>query len=125
MIIKHGIDMKRIKILVLILCQVYAGIAQDAGSKIDSLINAYTKLNKFNGAALVARGGTILLNKGYGYRNVAGKVLNNEQSIFQLGSITKQFTSAVILKLQEENKLSLSDKLSKFFRLIPKETVLP
>ena len=107
--------MKRILLLVLVLSLVFAGIAQDASGKIDSLINAYTKLNKFNGAALVARNGTILLNKGYGYRNAGSKVLNNEQSIFQLGSITKQFTAAVILKLQEENKLNVSDKLSKFF----------
>ncbi|MEP6950366.1 MAG: serine hydrolase domain-containing protein, partial [Ginsengibacter sp.] len=46
--------------------------------------------------------------------------LNNEQTIFQLGSITKQFTSAVILKLQEEKKLSVSDKLSKYFPKYPK-----
>jgi CubicO group peptidase (beta-lactamase class C family) len=112
--------MKKIMILVLVLCRVFAVIAQDAGSKIDSLISAYAKLDKFNGTALVARNGNILLNKGYGYRNVAGKVLNNEQSIFQLGSITKQFTAAIILKLQEENKLSVSDKLSKFFPDYPK-----
>jgi CubicO group peptidase (beta-lactamase class C family) len=112
--------MKKIMILVLVLCRVFAAIAQDAGSKIDSLISAYAKLDKFNGTALVARNGNILLSKGYGYRNVASKVLNNEQSIFQLGSITKQFTAAIILKLQEENKLSISDKLSKFFPDYPK-----
>ncbi|CAN5694162.1 hypothetical protein BH10BAC2_BH10BAC2_04660 [soil metagenome] len=102
------------------LCIVLAGFAQNTGSKIDSLISAYAKLNKFNGTALVAKGGTILLNKGYGYRNAGEKILNSEQSIFQLGSITKQFTAAVILKLQAENKLSVSDKLIKFFPDYPK-----
>ncbi len=112
--------MKRIIILASALCIVFAGFAQDAGSKIDSLVSAYAKLHKFNGSALVAKDGRILLNKGYGYRNAADKVLNSEQSIFQLGSITKQFTAAVILKLQAENKLSVSDKLSKFFPDYPK-----
>jgi CubicO group peptidase (beta-lactamase class C family) len=88
--------------------------------KLDALIDAYAKLYKFNGSALVAKNGVILLNKGYGYRNAADKTANNEQTIFQLGSITKQFTSAVILKLQEEKKLSVSDKLSKYFPGYPK-----
>ncbi|MEP6846831.1 MAG: serine hydrolase [Panacibacter sp.] len=112
--------MKRIFILVPALFFGLSGFTQDAGSKIDTLISAYLKLNKFNGAALVAKNGTVLLNKGYGYRHAADKVLNNGESIFQLGSITKQFTAAVILKLQEEKKLSTSDKVSKFFPAYPK-----
>jgi len=96
------------------------GFAQDISSKIDTLISTWSKLNKFNGSVLVAKNGAMLLNKGYGYRNAAGKVLNNEQSIFQLGSITKQFTAAVILKLQEEKKLNTSDKISKYFPGYPK-----
>ncbi len=107
--------MKNIFLLISVLCITCCGYTQDAGSKIDTLISAYSKLNKFNGSALVAKNGNILLNKGYGYRNAADKVLNNEQSIFQLGSITKQFTSAVILKLEEEKKLNTSDKVSKYF----------
>lgn len=112
--------MKRILILVPALCLVFAVFAQDAGNKIDELISTYSKLNKFNGSALVTKNGTMLLNKGYGYRNAADKVMNNEESIFQLGSVTKQFTAAVILKLQEEKKLKVTDKLSKFFPDYPK-----
>ena len=107
--------MKKIFILAAVLCIVHFGYAQEVGNKVDTLINAYAKLYQFNGSVLVAKNGTILLNKGYGYRNAADKILNTEQTIFQLGSITKQFTSAVILKLQEEKKLNVSDKLSKYF----------
>jgi CubicO group peptidase (beta-lactamase class C family) len=106
--------MKKIFLLVASLCIVLLSCSQQ-DDKLDTLINAYAKLYKFNGSALVAKNGVILLNKGYGYRNAADKVWNNEQSIFQLGSITKQFTSAVILKLQEEKKLNVSDKLNKYF----------
>lgn len=112
--------MKKIFALAVTLCIIHACFAQDAATKIDTLINAYSKLYRFNGAALVAKNGKVLLNKGYGYRNAADKILNNEETIFQLGSITKQFTSAVILKLQEEKKLSVSDKLSKYFPDYPK-----
>src|SRR5688572_32085344 len=110
--------MKRIFLLVAVLCIVHFSYAQ--GDKLDALIDAYAKLYKFNGSALVAKNGTILLNKGYGYRNAADKAANNDQTIFQLGSITKQFTAAVILKLQEEKKLSVSDKLNKYFPGYPK-----
>src|SRR6187402_904526 len=105
--------MKKIFLLLSLLWIGYFSFAQ--GDKLDTLMSAYAKLHKFNGAALVAKNGVILLNKGYGYRNAENKVANNEQTIFQLGSVTKQFTSAIILKLQQEKKLSVSDKLSKYF----------
>src|SRR6188768_1977411 len=111
--------MKKIFLFLSLLWIGYFSFAQQ-GDKLDTLISAYTKLHKFNGAALVAKNGVILLKKGYGYRNAENKVANNEQTIFQLGSVTKQFTSAVILKLQEEKKLSVSDKLSKYFPDYPK-----
>ena len=112
--------MKKIFIIAIAVCLVQSTFGQDATAKIDTLINAYAKLHEFNGSALVAKSGTIILNKGYGYRDAANKVLNSEHTIFQLGSITKQFTSAVILKLQEEKKLAISDKLSKYFPEYPK-----
>ena len=112
--------MKKLFILGTALCLMLPVLAQDSAVKIDSLISAYTRLHKFNGTALVAKQDTVLLNKGYGYRNVADKMLNEDKSIFQLGSITKQFTAAVILKLQEEKKLSTSDPISKYFPGFPK-----
>jgi CubicO group peptidase (beta-lactamase class C family) len=92
----------------------------DASNRIDTLLAAYNQLGRFNGSALVVKDDRALLNKGYGYRDAETKILNDEHSIFQLGSVTKQFTSAVILKLQAENKLSVSDKLSKYFPGYPK-----
>jgi CubicO group peptidase (beta-lactamase class C family)/uncharacterized protein YneR len=112
--------MKKILILATALLLLLTGFTQDITGRIDTLMNAYAKMYRFNGTALVARNNTILVNKGYGYRNAGEKILNTGQTIFQLGSITKQFTSAIILKLQEENKLSVSDKLSKYFPGYPK-----
>lgn len=112
--------MKNILVAVAVLFLQNYSFAQNEAARIDTLLNAYTNLSQFNGSALVAAKGKVLLNKGYGYRDATTGVLNDEHSIFQLGSVTKQFTSAVILKLQEEHKLSVSDKLSKYFPAYPK-----
>ena len=112
--------MKNILVTVAVLFLQNYCFAQNDAARIDTLLNAYANLSQFNGSALVAKDGKILLNKGYGYRDAVTGVLNDEHSIFQLGSVTKQFTSAVILKLQEEHKLSVSDKLSKYFPAYPK-----
>ena len=112
--------MKNKWILVIAVCITQLAFAQDKNASLDSAVSRFTAMQRFNGAVLVVKNGNILLEKGYGYQNAAGKILNTHQTIFQIGSITKQFTAAVILKLVEENKLSLSDKLSKFFPGFPK-----
>jgi CubicO group peptidase (beta-lactamase class C family) len=83
--------------------------------KLNEYLIAANKVNRFNGSALIAQNGKIILQKSYGYKNFSAHVLNDSNTIFQIGSITKQFTSAVILKLQEEGSLSVNDKLDKYF----------
>ncbi|MBK9734337.1 MAG: serine hydrolase [Saprospiraceae bacterium] len=80
----------------------------------------YQKQNLFNGSVLIAKKGQVLIDKGYGFVNVATGKKNDPNGIFQIYSITKTFTSTVILKLVEDNKLALSDKLSKFYPDYPK-----
>lgn len=82
--------------------------------EIDELIKAYTRQGSFNGTALVAQKGKVLLEKGYGYKNAAQNTFNDSNTIFQIASLTKPFTSAIILQLQEQHKLSVQDKLSKY-----------
>jgi CubicO group peptidase (beta-lactamase class C family) len=64
---------------------------------------------------LVAQKGNILLEKGYGYKNVEQKTKLDANSLFQYGSVTKEFTAAIIMYLQEKGKLNTQDKLSKYF----------
>lgn len=82
--------------------------------KLDEFLNSANAADRFNGTAIIAQKGQILLNKGYGFKNVGTNSLNDTHSIFQIGSITKSFTAVVILKLQEQGKLSVKDKLNKF-----------
>src|ERR1044072_532184 len=112
--------MKKYTIVLVALCSSLVSFCQDISPRLDTLLQAYTALNKFNGTVLVSKGGTVLLDKGYGYRNVANHVLHDKNSIFQIGSVTKQFTTAIILKLQAEKKLNVQDHISKYFPKYPK-----
>ncbi|PWB21735.1 serine hydrolase domain-containing protein, partial [Flavobacterium sp. HTF] len=91
------------------------GFAQSKKEKLEQLFEFYNQQNVFNGSVFISEKGETLLNKGYGLSNVALKKENTPNSIFQIYSITKTFTATVILKLVEEKKLSLQDKLSKFY----------
>jgi CubicO group peptidase (beta-lactamase class C family) len=88
--------------------------AKTIAEKVDEYLTVSANLHRFNGTVLVGQKGKILLQKGYGWRNESAKIPNDTSSIYQLGSITKTFVGATILQLQEEGKLSVKDKLSKY-----------
>lgn len=71
-------------------------------------------------AVLVAKGGNILYEKGFGMADVKNKVPITADTKFRIGSVTKQFTAAAILKLVEGGKISLQDHLSKFIPEFPR-----
>lgn len=73
----------------------------------------------YSGAILVAKKGKILLAKGYGYANRENKIPFHTSSAFDIGSITKQFTGAAILKLEMMGKLSTDDLMTKYFENVP------
>src|SRR5688572_17369472 len=81
---------------------------------LDSLMQAHLTVNKFNGNVLVAKSGNILYQKAFGYRNYDKKELLDNNSVFELASVSKQFTAMGILLLKEQGKLQLSDSLRKF-----------
>ncbi len=89
-------------------------------SRIDNYLTAGTE-NGFSGAIAVIRNGEVIINKGYGLANKDTRVPNSPNTIFDIGSNTKQFTAAAILKLVELGKLSLDDPLSKYFSELPSE----
>lgn len=91
----------------------------DITRKLDTFLQMATKLRQFNGSVLVSYKRAVLLDKGYGFKNVTDKIPHNAQSIFQIGSITKSFTSTVILSLASQGKLSLQDKISRYFPDFP------
>ncbi|WP_157995422.1 serine hydrolase domain-containing protein [Peristeroidobacter soli] len=68
----------------------------------------------------VFKDGAPVLVKGYGSANLELNVPVGNDSVFRIGSVTKQFTAAALLKLQEEGKLSTNDKLSKYYPAYPR-----
>jgi CubicO group peptidase (beta-lactamase class C family) len=75
--------------------------------------------SNFSGVVLVAAENKVLFKEAFGLANREGNIPFSEDTIFNIGSLTKQFTAAAILKLQESNKLTVNDPLTKFFDNIP------
>ena len=88
--------------------------------KIDNYLNSSVK-NGYAGSVLVAKGGDILLSKGYGWADRTKKIPNSPSTVFNIGSVTKQFTAAAILILYQQNKLDTADQIKKFFPEAPKD----
>ncbi|MDN7023815.1 serine hydrolase [Methanoculleus sp. FWC-SCC1] len=76
---------------------------------LDDYMTALADAGRFSGAVLVARDDTVLLSKGYGMANYEFSVPNTPQTVFPIGSNTKQFTAAGIMKLQEQGRLNVTD----------------
>ncbi len=107
---------KAFSLIVAIICSCTNAFAQQqSDQKLGLLIEKAVGLYRFNGSILVCKNGKILFEKGYGYQDIQNRIENTSNTIFQVGSMTKQFTAAVVLKLAEQQKLSLDDKISKYF----------
>jgi len=86
----------------------------------DQLVQSYVDHHKFMGSAIVARDGKILLDKGYGFANLEWDIPNSPQTKFRLGSVTKQFTAASILLLEERRELRIDERAGKYLSDLPK-----
>lgn len=107
--------MNRIIILVLGLLTSIPTFGQNPQMKIlDSLFTTLHKRNTFNGNVLIADKGKIILKQSYGLADEEAKRKLNEQSIFELASVSKQFTAMAIVILQKKGKLKYEDKISKY-----------
>lgn len=109
------------KILIFLTCSflIVPGFSQSVQQKLEEFLSAYHRDNKFNGSVLVAQKGKILLQKGYGWKNISDSSLNSANTVFQIGSVTKQFTAAAILQLQEQKKIAVDDLVSKYIPGFP------
>lgn len=88
---------------------------QDNIRKIDSLLTSMYNSGNLNGNVLIAEKGNIIYKKSFGFANETTKEKLNENSIFELASVSKQFTAMAIVILKEKGKLSYEDKISKYF----------
>ncbi len=87
--------------------------------KVDEYMNAAAKVDGFSGSILVALDGKPIVSKGFGMANNEFDVPNTPQTVFRLGSITKQFTAMAVMLLQERNKLNVQDPICKYLENCP------
>ncbi len=102
-----------------------ASAAQNKQTNLQKQIDDYfirlTKENNFSGAVLVAQDDQILLEKGYGSANNADDNFVAPDTVFDVGSISKQFTAAAILQLEQQGLLKVNDRISKYFDDVPSD----
>ena len=88
---------------------------QTLTSKIDNLIDsAFQNANEPGGVFLVAKDGKTIYKRAFGKANLELDVDMNVEDVFELGSMTKQFTAIAILMLEEQEKLDIHDSISKY-----------
>ncbi len=85
----------------------------------EQVVQSYVSDQHFMGSLLVARGNEVIFDKGYGFANLEWNIPDSPATKFRLGSITKQFTAASILLLEERGKLSVSDPVKKYMADAP------
>ncbi len=112
------LSLRRTVLPLLILCTAAASARAD---KLDDLVLAEMKRQHIPGLSLaVVKNGRVIKEKGYGLANVEHKIAVTPQTIFQSGSIGKQFTAALVMLLVQDGKIALDDPISNYLEGTPK-----
>ena len=98
---------------------VASGRGAEAAARMEEIVQRHVTAKQFTGAVLVAKRGVALFDRAYGSANLEWDIPNTPATHFRIGSITKQFTAACILLLEERGKLQLTDPVSTHLRDTP------
>ncbi len=97
-----------------------ARAAQDkTAAAVDEVFADYTKPGSPGCSAAVYRNGRVIYTKGYGLANIEEDVAITPETVFDIGSTSKQFTAASILLLEKQGKLSVNDDVRKYIPELP------
>ncbi|MGC4044351.1 MAG: serine hydrolase domain-containing protein [Armatimonas sp.] len=92
---------------------------RQVAAKMDAYLKVLVHEERFSGSVLVTRIGKPILNKGYGMASYELGVPNTPKTVFRIASLTKAFTAAAIIKLQEQGKLRIDEPISKYLDNCP------
>lgn len=111
---------RRVAMVVVLLLGVVASVPAVAQGtvrpRIDAFVRAELERQKAPGVAVgIVKGGKVLLAKAYGFANLEHQVPATAETLFQAGSVAKQFTAAAVMLQVEAGRLTLADPLTKFF----------
>lgn len=104
----------KIKLTLLLLLVVPCAIAQNRAQQLDSLLESMYTNKTINGNFLVAEKGVVIYKKSFGLADESTKEKLNDSSVFELASVSKQFTAMAVALLEEQGKLHYTDQLSKW-----------
>jgi CubicO group peptidase (beta-lactamase class C family) len=111
--------MRHLLVLISLIAIACSGPADKQVKTLDSFLRAQQQFYDFNGNVLVAERGVVVYKKSFGVADFTSGRELNDSSVFELASVSKQFTASGVLLLVQEGKLSLRDTLRKFFPQLP------
>lgn len=113
--------MEKLFVKALVLVVAMAGIASaQTTAEVDAVVQKMVDAKAIPAAGVaVVRDGKVVLAKGYGAADIEAGTATNEKTVFQIASVTKQFTAAAIMLLVEDGKLKLDDTLGKYVADVP------
>src|SRR5436190_7057692 len=116
-------NIRSVSALALLACGAAPALAQSRATlvaRLDSISAAPVKAGDVAGLTVaVVRGRDTLLMRGYGFADLENRVAVTPQTVFRIGSITKQFTSAAVMQLVEQGRIGLDDDITKYIPNAP------
>ena len=118
--------MKRFLIALTVACTVFSGLAccqakrdEDTAARIRAYLSPFVKTGNLTGAVLVGRKDEILFEQAFGMADYEWQVPNSLKTRFHIASISKVFTAAAILQLEEQGRLNVSDSIARYLPDFP------
>lgn len=121
MMIRTKLNLKRTFFLLLAFGYL-ATFGQKKAELIDQVMNAYADYGLFSGSILVSENGKVIYKNGLGLANAEWDISNSPQTKFRIGSLTKQFTSMLVMQLVEEGQLELNTPISEYLADYPRSS---
>jgi CubicO group peptidase (beta-lactamase class C family) len=111
------------KLIILLLIPFTASAQNSYQQKLQQFMTGQHDYFRFNGNAMVIKKGEIIYQQSLGYADYDDKRSLNDSSVFELASVSKQFTAMGIMICKERGLLSYSDKIKKFFPHLPYDDI--
>ena len=109
--------LRRATLAALLALQLAAPVAaksRTAADEIDRYLSIREEMGGFSGAALVAKGGKVLLRKGYGFADIERRIRFTPETQHEVASVSKMFTAMAVLILRDRGKLKLDDPVCRY-----------
>ncbi len=113
--------MKNFTSILVLLLFTYTLSAQNINKQVESYIAEKYQADGPGGAILISKKGKTVYEEGFGKANLELDLNNTPNNVFEIGSISKQFTAVAILMLEEDGKLNVTDPISKYLKDYPKQ----